>query len=64
MVFVAIGVYSVTVIVAARLLLRCMQIPPITHKMMSATNATEPITMPAICPLVRSLAVRSHDQMM
>ena len=61
MVFVAIGVYSVTVIVAARLLLRCMQTSITTHNIMSATNATEPITMPTICPVVRLLAVRSHD---
>ena len=60
-VFVAIGVYSVTIMVLARLLLRRMKVNITTHKIMSPTNATEPMTMPIICPVVRLLAVRSHD---
>ena len=60
-VFVAIGVYSVTIIVFARLLLRRMKAHITTHRIMIPTNATEPITMPIICPVVRLLAGRLHD---
>ena len=60
-VFVAIGVYSVTIMVLARLLLRRMKANITTHKIMSPTNATEPMIMPIICPVVRVLAARSHD---
>ena len=63
------GAYLMLVVVATRLLLRCIQKTIKTHKIMSARNATEPITMPTIftvvrpiiCPIVRLLVVRSHD---
>ena len=64
LVFVAIGVYSVTIIVLARLLLRVMKAHITTHRIMSPTNATEPMTMPIICPVVRVLAARLHDHRM